>query len=144
MSAFFMNPSTLPVFGQHPPLSPVWTSHLEGAHHQYGRAMNAVGIIRCERRKHVCLCQVTQVVCEESGDRFASPCTLRRQGGPCTYDVHLWYYINLNTGVSSLLRAKLCDWAARPLWAGCYYCEALSSTDLKTRYKFGHRYYATF
>ena len=40
----------------------------------------------------------------------------------------------LFTGISSQLRAKLRDWAVRPVRAGCYSRAALSLTDSKTRY----------
>ena len=39
------------------------------------------------------------------------------------------------TGILSQLRAKLRDWAVRPVRAGCYSRAALSLTDSKTRYK---------
>ena len=43
-------------------------------------------------------------------------------------------WIIINTGISSQLRAKLRDWAVRPVRAGCYSRAALSLTDSKTRY----------
>ena len=43
-----------------------------------------------------------------------------------------------NTGFLSQLRAKLRDWAVRPVRAGCHSWAALSLIDSKTLYTLGH------
>ena len=44
-----------------------------------------------------------------------------------------------NTGFLSQLRAKLRDWAVRPVGAGCYPRAALSLIDSKTLYEVSSR-----